>query len=69
MDKKVKVSPLMRVKIRLTVLQWLIDDSYEFGLISKEDWKWHSRTLDELRTIRVEEILKEMEENGDKAGN
>jgi len=64
MNEEVKWSPLMRGKRRLIALQCLIDDSYDFGLISKEDWKWHRRTLDELRTIRVEKILKEMEENG-----
>ena len=69
MNKEVKVSPLMRVKRRLISLQCLIDDSFEFGLISKEDWQWHRKTIEEIRTIRIEKILKEMEENGDKAGN
>jgi len=69
MDKKVKVSSLMRVKIRLVALQCLINDSYQFGLISKEEWQWHRKTIEEIRTIRIEKILKEMEENGNEAGN
>lgn len=69
MNKEVEVSPLMRVKRRLITLQHLIDDSFEFGLISKEDWQWHRKTIEEIRTIRIEQILKEMEENGDKTGN
>jgi galactokinase/mevalonate kinase-like predicted kinase len=69
MDKKVKVSPLMRVKIKLIALQCLINDSYRFGLISKEEWQLHRKTIEEIRTIRIEKILKEMEENGDKASN
>lgn len=69
MNKEVKMSPLTRAAKRLIALQFLIDDSFEFGLISEEDWRWHRKTIEVIITSVTEKTLKEMEEYGDKAGN
>lgn len=67
MEEKATDSPLMRVKKRLINLQSLIDDSYTFGLISKKDWERHRALIREIRTIKIEKILKEYEEYGNEA--
>ncbi|MCK9616146.1 MAG: hypothetical protein M0R48_11760 [Candidatus Omnitrophica bacterium] len=69
MEKNEKDTQLMIGLQHLIMTKKRLDDLYIYGLVSKEDWLWHRKTIEEIRSIEVEKLLKEMEENGNEAGN
>lgn len=58
-----------RIRSRLSKLTDLVNEAYDLGLTTKKEWKANRQLIREMRTIRLEKLLKECEENGNETGN
>lgn len=58
-----------RIRSRLSKLTDLVNEAYDLGLTTKKEWEANRQLIREMRTIRLEKLLKECEENGNETGN